>query len=261
MRFLALVSSYRKNGNTARVVRMITDHLATLAGRLGEPVEVETVNLAHASLMPCRGCRACFDRGESECPVHDDLAAIKARMQAADGLLVGSPVYVEDVNGVMKTWIDRLAHVNHRPEFAGKYAYVIATSGLRSSGHALRTMSLALHAWGYYVVGQARFVTGALMAEEALAARYAERARQVAADLAQAVRDRRAERPGLVPLLFFKVQQAYWQKNADDSIDYAYWLARGWTAPRQSYYIPHRAGWGKVAVARLVGGAIAPFVT
>ena len=51
-------------------------------------------------------------------------------MDAADGIIFASPVYVNDVSGIAKTWIDRLAYVCHRPAFAGKCAYLIATVGV-----------------------------------------------------------------------------------------------------------------------------------
>ena len=117
MKILALVGSYRKRGNTARIVAMIAEELQKLATTADEILEVETVYLAHQDIGLCRGCRVCFDQGEELCPLRDDLLAIKTRMEEADGFIIASPVYVHDVNGVVKNWIDRLAFVCHRPEF------------------------------------------------------------------------------------------------------------------------------------------------
>ena len=64
MNILAIVSSYRKRGNTARFVHMIEAHLQELADRQHETLDVETIYLAHVDLQMCRGCRLCFDRGE-----------------------------------------------------------------------------------------------------------------------------------------------------------------------------------------------------
>lgn len=102
MQILALIGSYRKNGNTAHIVELILRHMQQVAAQNGVPLDVETINLAQADVQPCKGCRVCMDRGEAFWPVKDDLPAIKARMQAADGLLVASPVYVDDVSGTIK---------------------------------------------------------------------------------------------------------------------------------------------------------------
>jgi len=140
MRILILQSSARLEGNTARVVRMAEADLRTEAGNAGIALETETLDLAQLDIHPCKGCRSCFDRGESTCPMNDELLSVKEKMKAADGLILAGPVSVNDVNGIMKNWIDRLAHVCHRPEFAGKTAMLLTTTGSTPARHALRTM-------------------------------------------------------------------------------------------------------------------------
>ena len=46
-------------------------------------VEFEYLMLPDVGLEPCRGCFACFERGEERCPIRDD----------ADGVIFASPVY------------------------------------------------------------------------------------------------------------------------------------------------------------------------
>ncbi len=261
MKILALMSSYRTHGNTAAIVEMVAAHLQSLAARHGEPLEYEMLPLGHADLQPCHGCRVCFDRGEAECPLHDDLVGIKARMQAADGLLVASPIYVNDVNGIAKNWIDRLAHVCHRPEFATQCAYVVTTVGGGPTSHALRTLRMALMTWGYCVVGQAGFRMGALMKREQAEALFQDAAARIAQQLYDALRERRFARPSFLSLMMFRIQQRAWQGVADGSIDHRYWADHGWLEPDCEFYIPHRAGRLKVALARVVGDVISRFVT
>jgi multimeric flavodoxin WrbA len=261
MRILACVGSYRKNGNTAQVVGVIKEHLHTVAARNNEPLDIETVYLGHQDIRPCRGCRVCFDKGEEKCPLRDDLLAIKAKMKEADGLVVASPVYVNDVNGIVKNWIDRLAHVSHRPEFAGKCVYLVATVGDGPTNHALRTLNTALRTWGFYIVGQAGFKTGALMKQDEIEARYREKTERIAQRLFHAIRERRFARPSFLSLMTFKIQQRYWQRNDQDSIDYQYWKQCGWTEPHREFYIQHKTNRLKVASARFAGAVIARFVT
>ena len=56
----------------------------------------------------------------------------------ADGVVLASPVYVNDVSGHVKTLIDRLAFVCHRPQFM-QTPFFLATTGGSSCRHALRT--------------------------------------------------------------------------------------------------------------------------
>ena len=137
MRILACIGSYRQNGNTAQVVGLIEACLHALAARNNETLEMEALYLGHEEIRMCRGCRVCFDEGEEKCPLEDGMQAIKTKMSEADGLLVASPVYVNDVSGAMKNWMDRLAYVCHRPEFAGKCAYLVATVGDGPTAHLL----------------------------------------------------------------------------------------------------------------------------
>ena len=116
MKILTCVGSYRKNGNTARVVGLIEEQLQKVAAHNNEALEIETVYLGHHDIGICRGCRVCFDKGEEQCPLSDDLLAIKSKIKESDGIIIASPVYVNDVNGIVKNWIDRLAHVCHRPD-------------------------------------------------------------------------------------------------------------------------------------------------
>jgi len=262
MKILALVSSYRRRGNTARIVEMIEGHMEAIAAPRNGSLEFETLHLAHMDIQMCRGCRTCFDHGEERCPLKDDVPAIKAKIDEADGVILASPVYVDDVNGVAKNWIDRLAYVCHRPAFAGKCAYLIATVADSPTSHTLRTMNTALRTWGFHVVGQAGFKMGALMPQDEMESRYRRETAGVAEALFHAVSQRSYLRPSFLSLMIFKIQQDAWQhKDAEGTVDYAYWKGQGWFDPDQTFYIEHRANRVKVTLARVAGSVIGRFVT
>jgi multimeric flavodoxin WrbA len=262
MKILAMIGSYRKNGNTSQVVGLVCEALQAEAARAGAPLEIETLYLGHLDIGACRGCRACFDRGEDKCPLKDDLLAVKAKMKAADGILVATPVYVDDVSGIIKTWIDRLAHVCHRPEFAGKSTYLLATVGSSPTSHTLGTLRLALSTWGFHIIGKAGFKAGALLKPDEMKASHAAQAEKTARQIYNALAERQWARPSFMSLFMFKIQQRAWQRTAQrDTLDYAYWSGQGWTDPARDFYIPHEASWLKVFFARLAGSLIAPFVS
>jgi multimeric flavodoxin WrbA len=258
-KILALIGSHRKTGNTTRIVQMIEARMQVLAAQHATALEFETLNLGDLDVRPCRGCRACFDRGENACPLKDDIPLIRAKMDAADGLLLAGPVYVDDVSGLVKTWMDRLAYLCHRPAMGGKCAYPLATVGGSTTGHALRTMNAALLTWGYHLVGRAGLKMGALASAEELP-RYQPAADKAAEKLFHAVAQQQALNPTFVSLMAFKIQQLAWQREPPGSCDYTYWQAQGWLAPACTFYLPHRANPVKVALARLVGAGISRFV-
>jgi len=255
MKVLAIVSSFRRQGNTDRIVQMIGQQMQAEAKMHNEPLEFETIYPAHMNLKTCLGCRTCFNKGEERCPLKDDLAAILAKMRAADGIIMASPVYVSDVNGVMKTLMDRLAFICHRPEFAGKCVYFVATTGSSPTKHAIRTMQATI-SWGFHLVGAAGFNMGARMPSDALIDQYTEQTKRIARKLLTTIYRQTYRKPSFVSLMVFKIQQRGWSRADANTIDYRYWQRQGWTDPRREYFIPHRANRLTVAAARFVGGIL-----
>jgi multimeric flavodoxin WrbA len=260
MKILVLNGSYRTHGNTASVTSIFADQLRLAAQHFAIPLEIKTINLGHQIINICRGCRVCFEKGETNCPLKDDLLSIKAQMDKSDILILASPVYVDDVSGIVKNWIDRMAHVCHRPQFAGKYAYVIATTGASPTGRTLRTMNLTLRLWGYTVLGQSGFTTGALMKKANIQHKFNKKIHNAARRILKAVRKEKHLKPSFLSLAIFKIQQNGWSKRNQDLYDYYYWQTQGWTNPRTTYFISQKAFFVKIALARLTGKLIALFM-
>lgn len=184
---------------------------------MSNDVKCERIFLYEQKIAFCRGCRLCFDKGEQECPMKDDLLPILEKIQKSDALIIGSPVYVEDVSGSIKNWIDRMAFNSHRPVFSGKPALIFTTSGVGSSSHAIRTMKTALNTWGFNVVGQLKF-------EGKNKKKNAEVGIEKACQkFHRAICNQDNFKPAFNSLLFFKVQQSYWQKQKEETFDVLFW--------------------------------------
>ncbi len=112
MKILAVMGSPRGKGCGYRIVRMVENRMKAL----GE-VEFEYLFLKDANLKPCTGCYNCMARGEDKCPLKDDRATIEQALVAADGVILSTPMHVLNVSSLMKNFIDRFAHANHRPRF------------------------------------------------------------------------------------------------------------------------------------------------
>jgi multimeric flavodoxin WrbA len=261
MKILFLIGSYRRNGNTDQLTRLIKEHLKQEADNSQTPLEIETIYLGQENIGFCRGCRICYDRGGEFCPMKDDIHMIKAKMVEADGILLASPVYVDDVSGITKNFIDRLCHVCHRPQFAGKIAYIIATTGGTRAGKTLSTMKLALRTWGFHVVGQSAFTMGALMPRAETKSKFDLQTRQVAQNLFTAILHRKYLHPSFYELMVFKIQQMSWlMKGVPGTIDYEYWEKNGWFNPHRTFLIPIETSWLKIKLARATGVVISKFV-
>jgi multimeric flavodoxin WrbA len=100
---VAVVGSPRPNGNTAWTVDVA---LAELERR---GIRTEKIMLGDYRIDPCQAHEACASL--RACPQEDDAAGILERVYAADGLILATPVYYEDVSAQMKAFIDR----NYRP--------------------------------------------------------------------------------------------------------------------------------------------------
>jgi multimeric flavodoxin WrbA len=259
MKVLALIGSDRKNGNTARIIEMFEAQMQAFAKNSKLPFEFESFYIGNFSIKPCRGCRVCFDQGEEACPLRDDIPLIRTKMDVADVLLVASPVYVNDVSGLIKNWMDRLAYLCHRPAMDGKCAYAIATVGGGSFRHALHTMNTALLTWGYHLAGQAGFKMGALAPTDQWP-NYQTEVKKMSEKLIQSVKEKAPLNPAFISLLAFRVQQLTWQNEKPGTLDYVYWRSMGWLEPKCSFYFNHNSGKVKNTLAHLSGTLLFRFL-
>jgi multimeric flavodoxin WrbA len=259
MKVLTIVGSHRKNGNTANIVNMLNAELSSQANN--NEIIMDTVYLAHRNIQMCRGCRVCFDQGEQFCPLNDDLLHIKEKIDGSDLLILASPVYVEDVTGIMKNWIDRMAFVCHRPEYFSKAAYVLSTSGIGSTNHTLITMNKALRTWGFSVIGQITFITDALMEQEELNKRYKAKISKISNKMIKSYQSSSSLKPSFLALMIFAIQQLYYKKDDNrNTLDYKYWVSRGWLDNDCIYYSKIKAVKLKVLSARIIGRFLAKVV-
>ncbi len=105
MKIVAVNGSPRKTWNTATLLN------EALKGAESRGAETELVQLYDLNFTGCISCFACKTRGGKSygrCAVVDDLTPILARIEAADGLILGSPIYFGTVAGEMKSFMERL---------------------------------------------------------------------------------------------------------------------------------------------------------
>lgn len=96
---VAVVGTARSNG----VVSSLCARL--LEGAADSGAETELVNLYDYEINHCRGCWSCLEHGT--CSRNDDFKRLYDLVWSASVIVLGSPVYIGSVPGIMKTFFDR----------------------------------------------------------------------------------------------------------------------------------------------------------
>lgn len=105
MNVMAINGSPRKNWNTAMLLKN------ALEGAKSQGAETELVNLYDLNYNGCNSCFSCKLKDNSsygECAVNDSLTEIFKRIEKSDALILGSPIYLGTISGVMKSFTERL---------------------------------------------------------------------------------------------------------------------------------------------------------
>ena len=210
-----------------RTIRSTTRKLAglVLEGAAEAGAETEIVDLADYRIIPCTACDACSLNGI--CVNDDDVPALMARMQAADAIVFGSPVYIDNISGQMKIFFDRLADAIHYQQFTGKFGCAVATTAESGGDEVVAYLNHVLNYLGVISVGSISVAVG----EKPGALDTAEpAARALGKKLADACRDGYAD-PAQEAIL--ADNRAYFKSIVLENRDlrteeYERWVKMGW---------------------------------
>jgi multimeric flavodoxin WrbA len=122
-----------------------------LEGAAGSGAETEMIDLADYHITPCTACEGCSLTGT--CVFDDDVAALVSRMREADAVIVGSPVYIDNISGQMKVFFDRLADAIHYQILAGKFGCSVVTTHESGGDDVVAYLNHVLNYLGILSVG------------------------------------------------------------------------------------------------------------
>ena len=127
---LILSSSPRKGGNSDILCEQFR------LGSLEAGNSIEKIFLKDKKINYCTGCGTCFKN--KKCSQKDDMTEVLAKMEAADVIVMATPVYFYTMCGQMKTMIDRCCA--RYTEIRNKDFYFIVTAAVNSKPKMERTM-------------------------------------------------------------------------------------------------------------------------
>jgi len=104
MKVIAVNGGPRKGWNTHTLLEK------ALEGAASKGAEIEMVNLYDIDFKGCIGCLGCKRKGGEvgRCVIRDDLRPVLDRIHDCDALILGSPIYVGEVTGELRSFIERL---------------------------------------------------------------------------------------------------------------------------------------------------------
>lgn len=106
-KIIAINGSPRKKGNTFLLLQTVLDELAK------EGIETELINIGAEEFGGCQACYSCKKRADFTCKItRDGFNDLFAKCMQADGIILGSPVYVGGMTSQLKAFIDRACLVN-----------------------------------------------------------------------------------------------------------------------------------------------------
>lgn len=104
MKVIAINGSPRKNWNTATLLEK------SLEGAASEGAETELIHLYDLNFKGCISCFACKLKGGKsfgKCAVKDELTPVLERLEDADAVILGSPIYLGNSTGEMRSFMER----------------------------------------------------------------------------------------------------------------------------------------------------------
>ena len=204
-------------GNTSLMIQMIRQGLEK------EDISLEEIFLADKKIEYCQGCAFCLEH--ARCWIRDDHAGIVDKLLAADGLILGSPVYFFHVTAQMKAFLDRSLAYGHKPRPNWKPGLAVCVSAGMKETEVADYLGNSLRVYGAFTLGALTAISvgiGEFWGKPAVEARAADLAR----DLAQAIKEKRRRPPTDRDLSFWhfmghlvkserefmKSDDAHWQK-------------------------------------------------
>ncbi|MDH4320860.1 MAG: flavodoxin family protein [Desulfobulbaceae bacterium] len=156
MQALLLSCSPRKGGNTETLLRQVAEGLRETGA------ESELIRIGEHDISPCIACGGCDATGI--CVLGDEMTLLYDKIDGADFLIIGSPIYFYGITAQGKAMIDRcqamwsrkykLGHARKKGIGAGYLVSVAASKGDKIFDGAILTARYGLDAMNFDYRGE-----------------------------------------------------------------------------------------------------------
>jgi multimeric flavodoxin WrbA len=147
MKIIGINASPKREKSQTRLLVM-----GVLEGARKAGADVTFVDICSLEIKYCTACGTCYAKGE--CIHDDDFPMLFLKLMEADGIVLGSPNYINSVTAQLKTMFDRMADAIHCQLFSGKYGCAVSTAGGSMADEVAGYMNETLLHLGAMTVGK-----------------------------------------------------------------------------------------------------------
>ncbi len=221
---IVTINGQNHKGSTYHIGRMLAEEIGG---------EITEFFLPRDFSEYCVGCSQCFEVAAEKCPHYEKQQTILNAMDAADVIILTSPVYVYHASAPMKNFLDHQGHrwMVHRPkaEMFKKQAVCISTAAGAGMKSTNQDMADSLFFWGVpkiYKIGVAvRAVNWKGVPEK----RKADIQKIVSKTAKKIQKQNGKVKPGIRTKGFFYIMRMVQKKVGWCEPDVKYWKEMGWT--------------------------------
>jgi len=139
MKVVAINGSPRKKWNTATLL------MKSLEGAKSAGAEVELFHLYDLTYKGCTSCLLCKRKDYKNpglCAMKDALTTVLKKIESCDVLILGSPIYIGNVTGEMRSFLERLLFppLTYTPGYGSVYKGKVSSAFIYSMGVPEETM-------------------------------------------------------------------------------------------------------------------------
>ena len=193
-----------------------------LSGLAQEGVDSQAIHLDDFRIFFCKHCEDCH-KNILHCSIKDDVGIILKKMLEADGIILASPNYINQITASMKALFDRSAHFIHCKRLLGKYIAGVVTSGSGQDKEVLDYIKFYAHICG------AQYSGGVSVCAYAVKEKMRD-AYQLGAKMAQDLKEKRvfADQARIIEAGKEHFKRVMQLRKEDWKEEYKYWQEKGW---------------------------------
>jgi multimeric flavodoxin WrbA len=152
--YVIAISGAHRDSNTEKLLREVIRGCKKKV----KDVKIELIKIRKHKISQCCGWSDCYYK--NYCIVKDEMQEIYRKAEMADGWILASPTYFDNVSGYMKIFIDRMNPYCKPPRYKGKKVVLVAVGGA-----SLRSIKKCMLAMKRFAKHMRLNVVGTIMAK------------------------------------------------------------------------------------------------